>query len=520
MFRPAEGGLRGTVRVPGDKSISHRAVLLGAVSGGAVEVTGFLRSADTLATVDAIRALGVAVEEIGHDHLLVHGRGWDGLAEPEDVIDVRNAGTLMRLLPGLVASLPFMTVLTGDASIRRRPMGRVIDPLVAMGAEVWGRGEQSPAAHRGARPGSQGHLAHHAGRVGSGEVLPAAGRAAGPTGRRPSSNPARRATTRSGCFAQAGRRSSARVHPPAPGPCGCRPLDGPLALTSVEIPGDLSSAAFVLVGALLIPDSRVTVEEVGLNPTRTGILDVLLAMGAHLEVEPAAPSAAEPTGSVTAAFSELAAVDIDPDQVPLLIDEIPVWALAAARARGTSHLRGAAELRVKESDRLAAMAALLGALGVEVIEHRGRPRYHRQSRRLERRLRSLARRPPSGHGGRSRRSLLPGGSVRRRRGLHRRVVPHVRCYDTRADGGWERAMIIAIDGPAGSGKSTIAQGVARRLGLAYLDTGAMYRAVTLIALERGVPLEDDDALGAEATHMPLHFEAAARGAPRVYRGRA
>ncbi len=368
MFRPAEGGLRGTVRVPGDKSISHRAVLLGAVCAGAVEVTGFLRSADTLATVDAIRALGVMVDEIGHDHLVVHGRGWDGLKEPEDVIDVRNAGTLIRLLPGLLASLPFMTVLTGDASIRRRPMGRVIEPLVAMGAEVWGRGGNRlpPIAVRGGALRGISHPMPVASAQVKSCLLLAGLRAHGET-TIVEPGPSRDHTER--LLRAGGAQVERRGSPGGPGTVRVCPLRGPLALTSVQIPGDLSSAAFLLVGALLIPDSRVTVEEVGLNPTRTGILDVLVAMGAHLEVDPSPLSAAEPAGSVTAAFSDLTAVDIGPDHVPLLIDEIPVWALAAARARGTSHLRGAAELRVKESDRLAAVAALLGALGVDVIEH-------------------------------------------------------------------------------------------------------------------------------------------------------
>ena len=367
-FGPIGGGLRGTVRVPGDKSISHRAVLLGAVSAGAVEVTGFLRSADTLATVDAIRALGVMVDEIADDRLLVHGGGWDGLKEPEDVIDVRNAGTLMRLLPGLLAPLPFVTVLTGDASIRRRPMGRVIAPLVAMGADVWGRGGDRlpPIALRGGALKGIAYTMPVASAQVKSCLLLAGLKAQGET-TIVEPGPSRDHTER--LLRAGGARVEREGSPTGPGTVRVHPFDGPLKLTSVQIPGDLSSAAFLLVGALLIPDSRVTVEEIGLNPTRTGILDVLGAMGAHLEVVSSAPSASEPAGSVTATFSELAAVDVGPEQVPLLIDEIPVWALAAARARGTSHLRGAAELRVKESDRLAAVAALLSALGVAVIEH-------------------------------------------------------------------------------------------------------------------------------------------------------
>jgi len=368
VFRTVEGGLRGTVRVPGDKSISHRAVLLGCVSAGAVHVTGFLRSADTLATVDAVRALGATVDEIADDHLLVHGRGWEGLQEPNDVIDVRNAGTLMRLLPGLLAPLPFMSVLTGDASIRRRPMGRVIAPLAAMGAEVWGRGGDRlpPIAMRGAALKGISYTMPVASAQVKSCLLLAGLKARGETSI-VEPGPSRDHTER--LLRAGGAQVERRGSPTGPGTVRVSPLDGPLTLTSVEVPGDLSSAAFLLVGALLIPDSRVTVEGVGLNPTRTGILDALAAMGADLEVVSSAPSASEPAGSVTATYSELVAVDVGPEQVPLLIDEIPVWALAAARARGTSHLRGAAELRVKESDRLAAVAALLGALGVAVIEH-------------------------------------------------------------------------------------------------------------------------------------------------------
>lgn len=367
-FLPVEGGLHGTVRVPGDKSISHRAVLLGAVSTGAVEVSGFLRSADTLATIEAVRALGVAVDELDHDRLVVHGRGWEGLQEPDDVIDVRNAGTLMRLLPGLLASLPFLAVLTGDASIRRRPMARVLEPLAAMGAQVWGRdGDRlPPIVVRGGALTAIDHTMPVASAQVKSCLLLAGLRAHGET-TIVEPGPSRDHTER--LLRAGGAEVEGESLAGGAGVVRVRSHDGPLELTTVRIPGDLSSAAFLLVAALLIPGSRVTVEDVGLNPTRTGILDVLRTMGAHLEVEADPMAGVEPAGRVTAAYSELVAVDVGREQVPLLIDELPVWALAAARARGTSRLRGAAELRVKESDRLAATAALLRSLGVAVREY-------------------------------------------------------------------------------------------------------------------------------------------------------
>ncbi|GAB4253407.1 MAG: 3-phosphoshikimate 1-carboxyvinyltransferase [Thermoleophilia bacterium] len=361
------------MRVPGDKSISHRAVLLGAVSDRPIQVQGFLRSADTLATVAAVRALGVRVEEQEPETLHIHGTGWDGLAEPDDVIDVRNAGTLMRLLPGLVAPCPFLVVLTGDASIRRRPMSRVLGPLAEMGASVWGRdGDRLPPV--GVRGGDLRGITHRM-TVASAQVksciLLAGLRARGET-TVVEPGPSRDHTER--LIRAAGGRVEREGPPTGPGTVRVTPVER-LALPDLRIPGDFSSAAFPLVAALLVPDSEVTVEALGLNPTRTGLLAVLGAMGARLTVvpvtEPAGAEAAggEPLGAVTAATSDLAAVEIGGGDVPLMIDELPIWALAAARARGISRLRDARELRVKESDRLAAVAALLRALGIRVEEH-------------------------------------------------------------------------------------------------------------------------------------------------------
>ncbi len=281
LFLPATGGLRGTVKVPGDKSVSHRAVLLGAVNDGPVAVSGFLRSADTLASVAAVRALGVEVEERGED-LVVHGQGWEGLREPDDVIDVANSGTLIRLLPGLVASRDFLCVLTGDSSIRRRPMARVLEPLAAMGASVAGRrGNTVPpiVVRGGSLRGMTHRLAVASAQVKS-CILLAGLRAAGETA---VSEPAASRDHTERMIRFAGGRVEREGSPDGPGQVRVWPVER-LNLGSLTVPGDFSSAAFFLVAGLLVPGSEVQVTNVGLNPTRTGLLRVLERMGADLEV--------------------------------------------------------------------------------------------------------------------------------------------------------------------------------------------------------------------------------------------
>ena len=367
FFGPAVDGLKGTVTVPGDKSVSHRAVLLGAVNDGDVAITGFLRSADTRATTAAVEALGVEIEDRGPQGLLVRGRGWTGLNEPEDVIDVLNSGTLIRLLPGLVAPLPFLCTLTGDASIRRRPMARILEPLRAMGAVAMGRQADTlpPLVIRG---GPLRGITHRM-TVASAQVkscLILAGlRAEGET-TIVEPSPSRDHTERMIRFA-GGRVQRESISEKA-GEVRVWPLER-LHMDSLAVPGDFSSAAFFLVSALLIPDSEVTVANSGLNPTRTGLLAVLERMGAGMRVEPGEMSGPEPEGQVTARSSALVATEVGPSEVPGLIDELPLFLLAAAKAKGVSRLRGAAELRAKESDRLQVMASILRALGVDVTEH-------------------------------------------------------------------------------------------------------------------------------------------------------
>ncbi len=366
LFEPAAGGLKGSTVVPGDKSISHRAVLLGAVNDGPVRVTGFLRSADTMASVRAIRALGVTVDEVGEE-LIVHGQGWEGLREPDDVVDVANAGTLIRLLPGLLASRDFLSVLTGDASIRRRPMARILEPLSAMGATVVGRNRNTlpPIALRGGRLRGITYTLPVASAQVKSCLLLAGLRAEGETCL---SEPSASRDHTERMVAYAGGRVEHSSLPDGRSQVRVWPCAG-LSMGEVTVPGDFSSAAFFLVGALLVPGSEVRVSGVGLNATRTGLMSVLRRMGADLVVEDTGAAGPEPVGSILARTSELEATNVDAGEVPGLIDELPLFLLAAARARGTSCLRGAGDLRAKESDRLSSMAALLRALGVAVVEH-------------------------------------------------------------------------------------------------------------------------------------------------------
>lgn len=366
LFPPAKDGLRGSLRPAGDKSVSHRAVLMGSVNDGPVIVTGFLRSADTMATVAAVRALGVQVDDQG-DRLVVHGDGWEGLQEPEDVIDVANSGTLLRLLPGLIAPRDFLCILTGDASIRRRPMGRVLEPLAAMGVKVAGRGGDSlpPVAVRGgALQGVEYHMPVASAQVKS-AILLAGLRASGQT---TVVEPAASRDHTERMIRYGGGRVEREGAADGSGAVRVWPLER-LRMGNLTVPADFSSAAFFLTAALLIPGSEVSVRDVGLNPSRTGLLRVLERMGGRVTVEQEDVSGPEPAGTVTAGWSELHATDVEAAEVPSLIDELPLFLLAAARAEGISRLRGAAELRAKESDRLEAMAALLWALGVRVTEY-------------------------------------------------------------------------------------------------------------------------------------------------------
>lgn len=360
--RPS-GPLSGRLAVPGDKSISHRALMLGALAVGPTEIAGLLEGEDVLRTAAAMRALGAGVERLGPGRWRVAGRGIGGLAEPADVLDMGNSGTAARLLCGLLAGHPLFAVLTGDASLRGRPMGRVTGPLAACGARFAARaGGRLPLAVEGAAdPLPLDYVLP----VASAQVKSAlllAGLCAPGTTRVVEPAPTRDHT-------EAMLRHFGAAVRVADGPEGrVVELEGQPELVGapVAVPGDPSSAAFPLVAALLVPGSRLTVAGVGLNPLRTGLFDTLREMGADLTVADRRVEGGEPVGDVTAAHGDLRGVDVPASRAPGMIDEYPVLAVAAACARGTTRMRGLAELRVKESDRLAATAALLIAAGARV----------------------------------------------------------------------------------------------------------------------------------------------------------
>jgi len=357
-------GLVGRARVPGDKSISHRALLLGAISEGDTWITNLLRSRDTEATVDAVEALGAQVSEGGDGVVRVLGSGWSGLSEPDDVIDVRNSGTLLRLLPGILASCPFLAMLTGDASIRRRPVDRILLPLREMGADIRARGKDTlpPLVTSGRDLRSIEYRMHIASAQVKSCLLLAGLRADGQTTiHEPmqSRDHTERMLAAAGVEIRTEREDENGV-------CVKVQASAQLDLQRVLVPGDFSSAAFLILASLLVPDSEITIEGVGMNPTRTALLDVLQSMGADITVNMSDRNDIEPQGTIVSRTSELTAVDIGGPDVAPLIDELPVWLLAAARSQGVSHLRDAGELRVKETDRLRGMAALLRALGVDI----------------------------------------------------------------------------------------------------------------------------------------------------------
>jgi 3-phosphoshikimate 1-carboxyvinyltransferase len=354
------GPLRGALRVPGDKSVTHRGLMLLALAEGEGRLYYPLKAGDTLSTARVLRALGAEIEEEG-PHFRVRGRGLR-LKEPEDVLDCGNAGTLMRLVLGILAGQEgLFAVLTGDASLRRRPMARVAEPLRAMGARIDGRqgGGKAPLAVRGGPlRGIRYTLPVPSAQVKSALLL--AGLFAEGETEVEEPTPTRDHTER--LFRHFGLPlwvAGNRVRTAKTGPFPAKDL---------TVPGDFSSAAFFLVAALISPGSEVVVEGVGLNPTRTGLLQVLKAMGAEVEWRVLEGEAGEPVGYVRARHSPLKGVAVDEGLIPLMVDEVPILAAAAAWAEGETFIPGLSELRVKESDRVAAIAQNLRALGVEVEE--------------------------------------------------------------------------------------------------------------------------------------------------------
>ena len=347
--------LRGALRVPGDKSISHRALLVGAVGEGETIVRGFGRSLDTESTLAAVRSLGVAVAEEAPDVLRVSGVGLAGLQEPGAPIDCGNAGTLARLLPGLLAGQAGRRFeLTGDESLRARPMERVAKPLSELGAQVETSAGRLPLTIEGRELSGIEHEPAVASAQVKSCVLLAGLLAEGRTTvveRVPTRDHTERMLRVAGAkvTTKGSRISVERAER--------------LDLGEVDVPGDLSAAAPFIVAATLLPGSELILQGVGVNPTRTGLLDALERMGARISIFNRRSESGEPVADLEVTHAELVATEIVPAEVPRMIDELPLFALAASMARGTSRVRGAAELRAKESDRIDTVAAALRAVG-------------------------------------------------------------------------------------------------------------------------------------------------------------
>jgi len=350
--------LEGHVAVPGDKSISHRAVLVGAICEGTTAITGFGRSADTEATIRAMRALGAEVVEEDVDTLTIHGVGLRGLREPGGPLDCGNAGTLMRLLPGILAGQDARFELVGDESLSARPMERVAEPLRRMGARFETTDGHAPIVVTGGTLAPIDYeLPVASAQVKSAVLLAglyAEGAETTVVERLPTRDHTERMLERAGASIER-RPKSVTVR------AAVR-----LELGSVEIPGDFSSAAPLLVAAAIVPGSDLTVHGVGLNPGRTGLLDVLERMGARVAVYNRHSLGGEPAGDVQVQASELVGARVSAAEVPTLVDELPLFALAASHARGESFVNGAAELRVKESDRIESVVEELRRIGAHI----------------------------------------------------------------------------------------------------------------------------------------------------------
>jgi 3-phosphoshikimate 1-carboxyvinyltransferase len=352
--------VKGEISVPGDKSISHRSIIFGSIARGVTTVSGFLRGEDNIATLNAFRAMGITIEDDSVT-LKIHGKGLHGLSEAEDVIDCGNSGTSIRLLTGLLAGQSFFSVLTGDKYLRKRPMKRVVAPLVAMGARIAGRagGEKAPLGISGSPLAGISYDSPVASAQVKSAILLAGLYAAGETTvREPhlSRDHSERMLKHFGADIEA---------------CGTEvTIRGGHELRAQEIvvPGDISSAAFFMVAGLITPGSELLIKGVGVNPTRTGIIDILSLMGGRITLLNQREVSGEPTADILVQASALHGIEISGDLVPRAIDEFPVISVAAAVASGKTVIRDARELRVKETDRIKAMADNLRRAGVTVEE--------------------------------------------------------------------------------------------------------------------------------------------------------
>ena len=365
IIRPAKC-LKGTVQVPGDKSISHRAVMFGAIANGDTRISHFLRSADCLSTISCFEKLGICFEQDpDRDEVIVHGRGLRGLSAPSGILDAGNSGTTTRLISGILAGQPFSSVLDGDDSIRQRPMKRIIDPLLLMGADISSVKDNNHVPLRISPSSLHGisYLSPTASAQVKSCILLAGLYADGKTSVTEtvhSRNHTELMLSAFGASISSGRTLQGFEASILPG----NELHG----TDITVPGDISSAAYFIAAALILPGSEVMIQNVGINPTRTGILEVVARMGGNVRILNRRMEGGEAAADLMVTSSSLSGTEIGADLIPSLIDEIPVIAVLAAFAKGKTVIRDASELRVKESDRIRTTARALQAMGARVTE--------------------------------------------------------------------------------------------------------------------------------------------------------
>ncbi|MGB5165304.1 MAG: 3-phosphoshikimate 1-carboxyvinyltransferase [Woeseiaceae bacterium] len=485
------------VTVPGDKSVSHRALMLGSIATGQTRITGFLAGEDCLATLAAMRAMGVNIEQISDTEFVVDGVGRNGLQAPQSDLDLGNSGTAIRLIAGLLSGQSFAATLTGDASLRSRPMGRIVKPLTMLGARIVDTDGKPPLTVQGTGDlkAIDYTLPVASAQVKS-AILMAAMYAKGTT------SVTEPAVTRDHTERML-RTMGADVQTRG----NCISMAGGQALTGcdIEVPADLSSASFVMLAAVLSKNANVLIKNVGVNPTRTGIIDILQSMGADISLENPQLQGNEPVADIRARASRLQGGPVDPAMVSLAIDEFPVLFVAAAAASGTTVFSGLEELRVKESDRIATMANGLQRLGIEVEET--------DDGAIVKGGKFSGGRVDSFGDHRVAMSLAVAGTI----AAAPVTVCNVAAVETSFPGFSEclqalgvdirrnQAPVITIDGPSGSGKGTIARLVAERLGYALLDSGALYRLVALAARKAGVELDDEPKLAQLARNLDVEF---------------
>lgn len=352
-------GLNGKIKIPGDKSISHRAVMFGSLAKGDTEITGFLRGDDCMSTISCFKKLGIDIE-VTDDKVIVHGKGINGLTAPSETLDVGNSGTTIRLISGILAAQNFDSTLNGDASIQKRPMNRVIKPLSQMGAEIESTNNgYAPLTIHGKKLKAMEYTMPVASAQVKSSILLASLFAEGTTT----------------IIEPVASRDHTEIMLNYFG-ANIKNENGVITSTPVEelygknleVPGDISSAAFFMVAGLIVPNSHIIIENVGINPTRTGIIDALKAMGGYVEIINERKSGGELVGDIEVKTSNLKATTLEGSIIPRMIDEIPVFAVAALCAEGTTVVKDATELKVKESNRISTMSQELGKMGVVIEE--------------------------------------------------------------------------------------------------------------------------------------------------------